>query len=59
MVVMMYRQQNNNFDVFDSIETVLNRLNKSINELEQSMASLNRELNHIEQNYLVNMECEK
>ena len=55
----MYRQQNNNFDVFDSIETVLNRLNKSINELEQSMASLNRELNHIEQNYLVNMECEK
>lgn len=43
------------FDVFDDKESLLLQLKKSIEELNKNVRSLNAELNHIEQCYLVDI----
>ena len=43
------------FDVFDSRDEILLKLKKSIDELNSNVRSLNAELNHIEQFYLVDI----
>lgn len=45
----------NDFDIFDTKEEILLKLKKSIEELNNNIRSLNAELNHIEQCYLVDI----
>ena len=45
----------NSFDIFDTKEEILLKLKKSIEDLNTNIRSLNAELNHIEQCYLVDI----